>query len=65
MKLQDYRKSINLTAQQVADQLATSLANVCRWENGTVPRPAFMRRIAAWSKNAVTAADFYDEVPTV
>jgi transcriptional regulator with XRE-family HTH domain len=62
VKLKAYRELRQLTQAEVAEQLDTDQANVCRWEDGTIPRPEMVRAIRNWSGGAVQSADFYDEV---
>ena len=61
MKLKAYRELRLLTQAEVAEQLGTHTANVCRWEDGTIPRIEMVRKIREWSGGAVTAEDFYTE----
>jgi transcriptional regulator with XRE-family HTH domain len=59
VKLKAYRELRRLTQADVAEQLGTDQVNVCRWEDGTIPRPDMVRKIRNWSGGAVTAEDFY------
>ena len=56
MKLKAYRDLRKLTQAEVADQLGTDKANICRWEDGTIPRQEMVRKIRNWSGGAVMAA---------
>ena len=61
VKLKAYRELLGLTQADVAERLGTDQANVCRWEDGTIPRIEMVRKIREWSGGAVTAEDFYTE----
>ena len=61
MKLKQYRELRQMTQAEVAEQIGTDKTNVCRWEDGTIPRADMVRKIREWSGGAVTAEDFYTE----
>ena len=64
MRLADWLKSFDGGVKGFADQIGVHFTNVYRYLAGVrMPRPGVMQRIAAVTKGAVTAADFY-ETPT-
>lgn len=74
MKLKDWREKNSKTQQWVADELTRmaaadgepegiSQSSVDRWEKGTIPRQAHVRRLASLTAGAVTIADFYGNTP--
>lgn len=72
MKLKDWRQTNGKTQKWVADELnkmadaagdpeQASQSSVDRWEKGTIPRQANMRRLMELTDHAVTFDDFYDD----
>lgn len=57
--LTKYRAANGLTMERFAQMVGVQRAAVSKWEKGSIPRPAIMRRIAEVTGGAVTAADFY------
>jgi hypothetical protein len=72
VKLKDWRGKERKTQQWVSDRLnemaeaegdqdRVSQSSVDRWEKGTIPRQANMRRVMKLTDQAVTFADFYGD----
>jgi transcriptional regulator with XRE-family HTH domain len=54
-----YRKAQSLTVEAFGNLIGASKGTVSKWENGTIPRPEYMRKISEATNNAVTAGDWY------
>lgn len=59
--LTKFRKAENQTLEAFGDSIGASKGTVSKWENGTIPRPEYMRKIAEITGNRVTANDWYTE----
>lgn len=65
MKLAQYLEQTETTLQALGERLGVSHTTISRWASGqAVPRgPARMEALARATQGAVTAADFFPEVP--
>lgn len=57
--LTKYREEKGLTLEAFGKLVGASKGTVSKWENGAIPRPAFMQRIVAATGAAITPSDWY------
>lgn len=55
-----YRAEHALTLEGFAARVGVAKGTVSKWENGTIPRPVYMQRIAEETKGNVTALAWYE-----
>ena len=59
--LTKYRKATDQTLEAFGEKIGASKGTVSKWENGTIPRPEYMRKISEATSGSVTANDWYTE----
>lgn len=60
--LTKYRADTGLTLEAVADAVGTRKATVWKWENRVMkPRPERIRKIAEFTKGAVSFTDWFED----
>ncbi len=61
--LTQYREDAGkLSLEAFASQIGAHKGMVYKWENGAIPRPAYMAKIQEVTEGKVTAADWYQPV---
>lgn len=63
MKLRRLRERLNLTQQELADELGTSCTNISHWESSTnLPQNKSIRMLQAYfGKDAISKEDFRED----